>query len=86
MLRYFLEDMHTIKGEPMDNRGLFEGLNIMQAGESYLSHMGAYPVITLTLKAGRQSTFASAYRQITIRSAWSLNGTAMCWIRICRMR
>lgn len=67
MLRYFLEDMHTIKGEPMDNRGLFEGLNIMQAGESYLSHMGAYPVITLTLKAGRQSTFASAYRQITMQ-------------------
>ena len=39
----------------------------MQAGESYLSHMGAYPVITLTLKAGRQSTFASAYRQITMQ-------------------
>lgn len=65
MLQYFFEDMHTIKGELLDNRWIFEGLNIMEAGESYLSHMGAYPVITLTLKAGKQSTFGSAYRQLT---------------------
>lgn len=65
MLQYFFEDMHTIKGESLDNRWIFEGLNIMEAGENYLSHMGAYPVITLTLKAGKQSTFESAYRQLT---------------------
>ncbi len=65
MLQYFFEDMHTIKGEPLDNRWIFEGLNILEAGENYLSHMGAYPVITLTLKAGKQSTFESAYRQLT---------------------
>ena len=60
MLQYFFEDMHTVKGEPIDNRGIFDGLGIMQAGEQYLSHMGVYPVITLTLKAGKQSTFESA--------------------------
>ncbi len=64
MLQYFFEDMHTVKGEPIDNRGIFDGLGIMQAGEQYLSHMGVYPVITLTLKAGKQSTFESAYRQL----------------------
>lgn len=64
MLQYFFEDMHTTKGEQLDNRWIFEGLNIMEAGESYLSHMGAYPVITLTLKAGKQSTFESAYKQL----------------------
>lgn len=64
ILQYFFEDMHTVKGEPIDNRGIFDGLGIMQAGEQYLSHMGAYPVITLTLKAGKQSTFESAYRQL----------------------
>ena len=40
MLQYFFEDMHTIKGEPLDNRRIFEGLAIMEAGENYLSHMG----------------------------------------------
>lgn len=68
MLQYFFEDMHTTKGEPLDNRWIFDGLNIMEAGESYLSHMGAYPVITLTLKAGKQSTFESAYAQL----AWQI--------------
>ena len=29
---------------------LFEGLKIMEAGEKYISHMGQYPVIWLTLK------------------------------------
>lgn len=65
MLQYFFEDMHTMKGEPVDNREIFDGLGIMQSGEKYLSHMGAYPVITLTLKAGKQSTFESAYKQLS---------------------
>ena len=64
MLQYFFEDMHTTKGEAVDNSGIFAGLNIMQAGEGYLSHMGKYPLITLTLKAGKQSTFVSAYKQL----------------------
>lgn len=34
MLQYFFEDMHTVKGEPIDNRGIFDGLGIMQAGNS----------------------------------------------------
>ncbi|MDE7431919.1 MAG: AAA family ATPase, partial [Lachnospiraceae bacterium] len=64
MLQYFFEDMRNSKGESIDNSGIFSGLRIMQAGEKYLSHMGKYPVITLTLKAGKQSTFESAYKQL----------------------
>ena len=51
MLQYFFEDMHKEDGTKIDNSSLFEGLNIMQAGEQYLSHMGQYPVINMTLKA-----------------------------------
>ncbi len=64
MLRYFFENMRTARGEPIDNSGIFAGLSIMQAGEKYLAYMGKYPVITLTLKAGKQSTFESAYYQL----------------------
>ena len=64
MLQYFFEDMRNSKGESIDNSGIFSGLRIMQAGEKYLLHMGKYPVITLTLKAGKQSTFESAYKQL----------------------
>ena len=45
MLQYFFEDMRDQDGGIIDNAGLFEGLNIMRAGEAYLSHMGKYPVI-----------------------------------------
>ena len=55
MLRYFFE-----KGE-QDNRYLFQDLKIMEAGEKYLSHLGKYPVISLTLKSAKQPTFEMAY-------------------------
>ena len=48
----------------IDNGALFEGLNIMQAGEKYLAHMGQYPVINLTLKGGKQPDFDMAYHMI----------------------
>ncbi len=64
MLQYFFEDMHKEDGTKIDNSSLFEGLNIMQAGEQYLSHMGQYPVINMTLKAGKRPTFESACIQI----------------------
>lgn len=64
MLQYFFEDMRDKDGARVDNTALFEGLNIMQAGENYLSHMGQYPVINMTLKAGKRPTFESACIQI----------------------
>ncbi|MFG6323431.1 MAG: ATP-binding protein [Lachnospiraceae bacterium] len=68
MLQYFFEDMRDKDGARIDNTALFEGLNIMQAGEQYLSHMGQYPVINMTLKAGKRPTFESACTQI----AWQI--------------
>ena len=55
MLQYFLEDAREEDGTPKDNRYLFSGLKIMQAGERYLSCMGQYPVISLSLKSARHS-------------------------------
>lgn len=63
MLQYFFEDSKK------DNRYLFEGLNIMNAGEKYTSHMGQYPVINLSLKSAKQPTFELAYISIRRRIA-----------------
>lgn len=63
MLRYFFEDVR----EPVQksqNRKLFEGLKIMEAGEEYTAQMGIYPVINLTLKSAKQASFESAYYKI----------------------
>lgn len=61
MLQYFFEDARNRNGEKQDNSYLFEGLQIMQAGEKYVSFMGKYPVINLTLKSGKQPDFKQAY-------------------------
>ena len=37
-------------GKPVDNHRYFEGLKVMSAGENVLSHMGQYPVISLSFK------------------------------------
>lgn len=60
MLRYFFEDTGDA-GKNEQNKALFNGLKIMEAGEAYTGHMGSYPVINLTLKSAKQPTFASAY-------------------------
>ena len=51
MLRYFFEKTNS------DNTCLFDGLKISQAGEKYLSHLGKYPVISLSMKSMEQDTF-----------------------------
>lgn len=61
MLQCFFEDARSFDGKAKDLGGLFEGLNIMQAGEKYLAHKGQYPVVSLTLKGGKQPDFALAY-------------------------
>ena len=42
MLRYFFEE------NPEKVSRIFQGLNIMDAGEKYLDHMGKYPVIMIS--------------------------------------
>ncbi len=61
MFQYFFEDARDRNGNIIDHRYLFDGLHIMQAGEKYLSHMGQYPVINLSLKSGKQPDFEMAY-------------------------
>ncbi len=61
MVQYFFEDMRGFDGKKKDNSYLFDGLDIMQAGEKYLAHMGQYPVINLTLKSAKQGDFEMAY-------------------------
>ncbi len=59
MLRYFFEDTGDAE-KNAQNRALFQGLKIMEAGEAYTSQMGSYPVINLTLKSAKQPAFESA--------------------------
>ncbi|MBD5134357.1 MAG: AAA family ATPase [Lachnospiraceae bacterium] len=64
MLQYFFEDATGYNGEKKDNRYLFDGLKIMDAGEKYLNYMGKYPVISLSLKAAKQPDFEMAYAML----------------------
>ncbi|MBO5302941.1 MAG: AAA family ATPase [Lachnospiraceae bacterium] len=61
MLQYFFEDGRNFDGEKIDNAYLFNGLKIMETGEKYLSHMGQYPVINMSLKSGKQPNYTLAY-------------------------
>lgn len=65
MLQYFFEDARNDEGVKQDNTCLFEGLDIMKEDERYLSHMGQYPVINLSLKSGKQPNFFLALKAIT---------------------
>ncbi|MVX64151.1 AAA family ATPase [Clostridium chromiireducens] len=67
---------HFFENSPKDNNDsnfssayLFENLNIMKAGEEYISHMGQYPVINLSLKSAKQPNFELAYISIRRRIA-----------------
>lgn len=44
-----------------DSHAVFEGLQIMDMGEKYLSHMNRYPVIMLSLKAADQNSFEASF-------------------------
>ena len=44
-----------------DNSYLFEDLNITEAGEQYIAHMGQYPVISISLKGMKQPTYELAF-------------------------
>lgn len=55
MLQYFFENGKE------DNSYLFNELHIMNEGEKYISHMGQYPVINLSLKSAKQPNYELAY-------------------------
>ncbi|MHA9740579.1 AAA family ATPase [Robinsoniella peoriensis] len=58
MLRYFFEKT------PEPSYELFHGLAIMNEGNKYTSCMGKYPVISLSLKSGKQPSFDMAVESI----------------------
>ena len=68
MLRYFFEDTGDAK-KNAQNRQLFDGLKIVEAGERYTSRMGQSPVINLTLKSAKQPDFDLAFKMIRRRIA-----------------
>ena len=64
MLRTFFEKEIDVKGNVTDNSSLFDGMKIMQAGDKYVSKLGQYPVISLSLKSGKQPNFEMAYQSL----------------------
>lgn len=63
MLRYFFENTGDMEKNEQ-NKKLFQNMKIMDAGESYSSQMGMYPVMNLTLKSAKQENFETAYYTI----------------------
>ena len=61
MIRRFFEDERTEQGARIDNGSLFTGLLVENCGETVLQHQQKYPVISLSLKSGKQPNFEMAY-------------------------
>ncbi len=61
MLQTFFEDARDDKGNKINTIHYFDGKKIMDAGESYISYAGQYPVINLSLKSAKQPDFNIAY-------------------------
>jgi len=59
MLHYFFSE--EVYGEK--TAGLFDDLNIARCEGNYLQHQGQYPVVFVTLKDIRESTFELAYQK-----------------------
>ena len=64
MLRRFLEDEITTQGDRVDNKYLFDGLNISRCGEDILKHQQQYPVVFLSLKSAKQPDYDKSYESI----------------------
>ena len=62
MLKTFFEAEIDQKGNKINNSHYFNGMKIMNAGEAYTSHMGRYPVISLSLKSTKQPDYQMAYQ------------------------
>ena len=53
MLQYYFENTGENEWNER-NRSLFQGMKIMEADDTYLAKMNAFPVINLSLKSGKQ--------------------------------
>lgn len=62
MIRRFFGDERDAQGRPIDNRYIFDGLQIASCGEAYMSKQGRYPVIKMSLKSAKQPNFQMAMR------------------------
>ena len=69
MLQYYFEEAYDRRGNKKDNSYLFEDMLILKEGTRYTRHMGQYPVISLTLKSGKQSTFDSCMSSLIFNIA-----------------
>ncbi len=63
MIRYFFEDTGNEERNEQ-NKSLFQGMKIIEAGEIYTNQMGMYPVFELTLKSAKQEDYDMAYYMI----------------------
>ncbi len=63
MIQYFFENTDDSSLNKAHQQ-LFQGLSVMSAGSEIGECMTGYPVISLSLKSAKQSTFASAYYRI----------------------
>lgn len=61
MLRYYFEAGDKADEKTADNRALFDGLKILEAGDKYTKHLCQYPVISISLKSARQPDFEKAF-------------------------
>lgn len=63
-IKTFFECEIDVEGQFIDNTRYFNEIKIMEAGERYVSHMGQYPVIFLSLKSAKQPDFDMAYNSL----------------------
>lgn len=84
MIKTFFEAGIDVKGNAMDNAHYFNGMKIMEEGESYTGQMGRYPVIDLSLKSAKQPDFRMAYACLVddigrefVRHRYVLEGDAL---------
>lgn len=73
MLRTFFEQEIDRDGRVVDNSRYFEGTKLAEAGEQYMSRMGRYPVISMSLKSAKQPDYKMSYACLreTIASEFS---------------
>lgn len=61
MLQTFFELEYDRHGDAVDKSHYFSGMKIMSCGNDILAKMGKYPVIKLSLKGAKQTSFAEAF-------------------------
>ena len=78
MIRYFVEDTRD-ENLNAENRELFRGLKIMEAGEPYIHQMTSFPVINLTLQTVKGEDFSVAYQILRELVYKCFQEKSTCW-------